>query len=61
MSYGPWERWFAWHPVRTQQHGWRWLRTVERAPHHPVPLYPCAPDPHWVYRPLPTDTKELDI
>ena len=50
MSYGPWERWFAWHPVRTERHGWRWLRTVERAPHHPGPLYPCAPDPHWVYR-----------
>lgn len=28
--YGPWHRWFAWHPVRTDWHGWRWLVTVER-------------------------------
>ncbi len=20
---GPWQRWFAWYPVRTEQHGWR--------------------------------------
>lgn len=60
MSTGPWERWFAWHPVRTQQHGWRWLRTVERAPHHPGPLYPCAPDPYWVYRPTPNNRHETE-
>ena len=29
-SYGPWHIWFAWHPVRTDHHGWRWLRAVER-------------------------------
>lgn len=28
---GPWHHWFAWRPVRTEQHGWRWLRTVEVA------------------------------
>ena len=30
MTIGPWHRWFAWHPVETEQHGWRWFRTVER-------------------------------
>ena len=29
-NYGPWHDWFAWHPVRTLWHGWRWLCTVER-------------------------------
>ena len=52
MTYGPWHRWFAWYPVRTRQHGWRWLRAVERALHYP-PDIPCAPDPYWVYRPTP--------
>ena len=46
-TYGPWQRWFAWYPVRTEQHGWRWLRTVERALHYP-PDIPFAPDPFWV-------------
>lgn len=27
---GPWHRWFAWRPVNTVTHGWRWLRYVER-------------------------------
>lgn len=27
---GPWHDWFAWHPVNTNGHGWRWLRTVYR-------------------------------
>lgn len=27
---GPWFRWFAWHPVRTDDRGWRWLRPVWR-------------------------------
>ncbi|WP_284770944.1 hypothetical protein [Corynebacterium rhinophilum] len=52
MSTGPWQRWFAWHPVQTEQHGWRWLRTVERALHYP-PDIPCAPNSYWVYRPNP--------
>lgn len=26
----PWHPWFAWHPVRTDWHGWRWLVTIER-------------------------------
>lgn len=33
-TYGPWHRWFAWHPVRTNWHGWRWLTTVERQQWH---------------------------
>lgn len=27
---GPWFRWFAWHPVKTGDRGWRWLRMVHR-------------------------------
>lgn len=27
---GPWHRWFAWRPVNTVTHGWKWLRPVER-------------------------------
>lgn len=26
---GDWQRWFAWHPVRTPD-GWRWWRIIER-------------------------------
>ena len=29
-TYGPWHTWFAWYPVRTNWHGWRWLTTVDR-------------------------------
>ena len=25
-----WWRWFAWYPVKTWDHRWRWLCTVER-------------------------------
>lgn len=57
---GPWQRWFAWYPVRTQQHGWRWLRTVERALHYPDPLIPYAPDPFWEYRPTPDNRHETE-
>ena len=31
MTIGPWHRWFAWRPVLTEQHGWRWLRVVALA------------------------------
>lgn len=27
---GPWFSWFAWHPVRTDDRGWRWLRPCWR-------------------------------
>lgn len=26
----PWMRWFAWYPVNTLTHGWRWLCWTER-------------------------------
>ncbi len=26
----PVERWFAWHPVRTCDHGWQWRKTIFR-------------------------------
>lgn len=29
-TYGPVFRWFAWHPVKTTDRGWRWLRLVYR-------------------------------
>ena len=29
-KYGPEHRWFAWRPVETDLHGWRWLRFVWR-------------------------------
>ena len=29
-TYGPTFRWFAWHPVWTEDRGWRWLRFVWR-------------------------------
>lgn len=58
--YGPWQRWFAWYPVRTEQHGWRWLRTVERALYYPDPLIPFAPSPFWCYRPTPNNRHETE-
>ena len=39
---GPWFRWFAWHPVRTVDRGWRWLRVVWR---RPVQLLPYLDGP----------------
>lgn len=59
MSTGPWQRWFAWYPVYTRQHGWRWLRTVERVLHYP-PDIPSAPAPYWVYRPTPDNRHETE-
>ena len=72
-TYGSWERWFAWHPVRTEEHGWRWLCTVERAlyyyPSHltdapPPHLYPSyltdIPSPYWCYRPTPNNRRETE-
>lgn len=29
-EYGTWHTWFAWHPVDTDEFGWKWLRKVER-------------------------------
>lgn len=29
-----WHRWFAWHPVRTIDERWAWLRPVWRQPVH---------------------------
>ena len=42
--YGPWHAWFAWHPVPTGAHGWKWLRRVQRRrwttnPTYPGPIY----------------------
>lgn len=29
-TYGPTFAWFAWHPVWTEDRGWKWLRRVRR-------------------------------
>ena len=60
MSYGAWHKWYAWYPVNTEQHGWRWLKYVARAKHYPAVGLPFAPAPYWCYRPLPTDTKDIN-
>lgn len=49
FRHGPWHRWFAWHPVNTFTHGWRWLCVVERR--RWVADVPGAPD-GWDYRPV---------
>lgn len=28
--FGPTFNWFAWHPVNTDDRGWRWLRVVKK-------------------------------
>lgn len=59
-SYGPWQRWFAWYPVRTEQHGWRWLRTVERR-QLTGPTFSPYDSPHlWVYSPTPNNRHETE-
>ena len=61
-TYGPWHRWFAWHPVRTEQHGWRWLRTVERRRHYPAATLPplIGAQPGWEYKPTTNQTTQKD-
>ena len=60
MSYGPWQRWFAWYPVRTWRHGWRWLRTVERR-QLTIPTFSPYGNPHlWVYRPTHNNRHETE-
>lgn len=58
MSTGPWQRWFAWHPVRTEQHGWRWLRTVERRQITGPTFTPYEESRLWEYRPTPDNRHE---
>ena len=51
FTYGPWHRWFAWHPVRTDWHGWRWLTTVYRRGW----IADMPGDAHgWHYKPIKT-------
>ena len=49
FRHGPWQRWFAWHPVDTFTWGWRWLCVVERR--RWAADVPGAPD-GWDYRPV---------
>lgn len=60
MSTGPWQRWFAWHPVRTEQHGWRWLRTVERRQLTGPTFTPLESTYLWIYRPTPNNRHETE-
>ena len=60
MSTGPWQRWFAWHPIRTRKHGWRWLRTVERR-QITGPTFTPYEKPHlWEYRPTKDNRHETE-
>ena len=45
-------RWFAWRPVRTWDHRWRWLCWVERRLIHGKPHldHRGANTPFWQYR-----------
>lgn len=60
--YGPWHKWFAWRPVQTRNHGWRWLRTVERRRHYPDPTLPplIGAQPGWEYQPTPNNRHETE-
>lgn len=60
MSTGPWHHWFAWHPVRTEQHGWRWLRTVERRQIGGPTLTPYEEPSLWQYRPTTINRHETE-
>lgn len=41
---GGWFRWFAWHPVKTVDRGWRWLRFVNRRRIHKYGYLPGGAD-----------------
>jgi hypothetical protein len=47
---GPWHRWFAWRPVDTITHGWKWLRMVERRRIQSKLHLPGPIDQGWQYR-----------
>ena len=49
-SYGPWQNWFAWRPVRTSWHGWRWLERIQRRAWIGNAPYSIE---GWEYRPTP--------
>lgn len=46
---GPWHIWFAWHPVRTRSHGWKWLTYVYRRQLWTPQITGHSPDPFWQY------------
>lgn len=48
MTDTPWHEWFAWHPVRTNHHGWKWLRTVYRRQRW-TPIYAFGVQRYWEY------------
>ena len=52
--YGPWHTWFAWHPVSTLAHGWKWLCHVQRRRWTTNPTYSGPVYEGWDY----TITKE---
>lgn len=46
-----WHLWFAWHPVRTEDHRLTWLRTVRRRREYVPAWVPCCEGGSgwWVY------------
>lgn len=48
---GPWHPWFAWRPVRTDWHGWKWLVHLERR------MWRGGGTHGWDYRPEPGTTE----
>lgn len=59
MRYGPWHRWFAWHPVPLTTGGWAWLRTVERVACYIDPGDWTVFDPTYLYRPTHANRREV--
>jgi hypothetical protein len=45
---GPWFKWFAWHPTKTTDRGWRWLRPVWRR-RYQTHSYLRGPTMHWFH------------
>lgn len=48
MIIAPWHKWFAWHPVRTNYHGWKWLRKVYRRQRW-TPFWAFGVNRYWEY------------
>ena len=48
-EYGPAHRWFAWRPVDTHDHGWKWLRSVWRQRRWVAVDHPRGPVRYWRY------------
>lgn len=52
---GPWHPWFAWRPVRTDWHGWKWLVHLERR------MWRGGGTHGWDYRPEPGTAERRSV